>query len=142
MKSVDYFLMKEQFLNNEFLFSEPFDSQSLRDLYEDDYQYIEEIFTTTLQQFEEDLKNIEGAYAAEDLLTLRKAVHKLKPAFGFVGLLEVQEFCQDYENRCMQAASVGELDPPYSALESLLMESRGWLRRELERLKSFNTRKL
>src|SRR4030095_11856042 len=95
--------------SKKFIFNEKIDGDYLHSLYEDDYQYIEEIFATTLTHFDNDLSAVREAYSAGDVATLKKAVHKIKPTFGFVGLTSIQQLCAAFEDICQKAASANEL---------------------------------
>ena len=54
--------------SKKFIFNEKLDSEYLYSLYEDDYQYIQEIFQTTLTHFYEDYNSIRTAFEANNLL--------------------------------------------------------------------------
>jgi HPt (histidine-containing phosphotransfer) domain-containing protein len=121
-----------------FTFSDQIDSNFLYSLYEDDYQYIEEIFGTTLQHFDGDFNAIKDAYAAGDLEAVRKAVHKIKPTFGFVGLPAVQQNCKEFEDFCQNAASTIELKQQYQQIVATLAVSKELIEAEHNKLKAYN----
>ncbi len=121
-----------------FIFSEKIDSDYLFSLYADDFDYMEEVFAVTLQHFDQDLEAIEMAWASRDIPELKKAVHKIKPAFGFVGLTDVQQSCKEFEDECQQCADAGELKTSYKQIVATLAESKSLLEIEHRRLKEFN----
>src|ERR1700744_3173571 len=89
--------------NSTFHFSPPIDSRYLIELYAGDYAMIGETFTDVLGEYDVFVQHINDSYEQGDLVALKSAVHKIKPLFGFVGLLTLQAECQDFENSCAQA---------------------------------------
>ena len=94
--------MNNQALPKRFIFNEKLDSDYLFSLYADDYPYIEEIFATTLHHFDQDFSAVEIAWESGNVADLKRATHKIKPTFGFVGLPDVQEFCRKFEENCQK----------------------------------------
>ncbi len=129
-------------LSKQFIFNEKINSDYLFSLYADDYAYIEEVFSVSLQHFDEDVEAIQVAYAAGSVDDLRKGVHKLKPAFGFVGLTDIQQFCASFEDSCLQAEATDALKADYKQLLSLLDEGKLILEKEYRRLRDFNANPL
>jgi HPt (histidine-containing phosphotransfer) domain-containing protein len=125
--------------SKKFIFNEKIDSDYLFSLYEDDYQYIEEIFSTTLTHFDSDLQNIQQAFTAGNLSDLKKAIHKIKPTFGFVGLPMVQQTCKEFEDFCQKATSSNELTSEYQQIVVTLAESKELIASEYNKLKEFNS---
>jgi HPt (histidine-containing phosphotransfer) domain-containing protein len=128
--------------SKKFIFSGQMDSDYLQSLYEDDFQYIEEIFGTTLSHFDPDFAAVQQAYEAGDLASLKKAIHKIKPTFGFVGLLRVQEICGEFENICQKANSTSELNQQYQQIVTTLAASKALIAAEYNKLKDYNSNHL
>jgi HPt (histidine-containing phosphotransfer) domain-containing protein len=126
--------------SKKFIFNEKIDSDYLHSLYEDDYQYIEEIFATTLAHYDGDLSAIQEAFAAGDTATLKKAIHKIKPTFGFVGLTSVQQLCGAFEDICQKAGSTAELKDQYQQIVATLAANKELIATEYRKLKDFNTK--
>ena len=131
--------MNESNFSKKFIFNEKLDADYLYSLYEDDYQYIEEIFQTTLAHFNEDLNSIKDAYQANNISDLKKAIHKIKPTFGFVGLPLVQNICKDFEDICHKATSSTDLTSEYKQIVVTLAESKELIASEYNKLKEFNS---
>ena len=125
--------------SKKFIFNEKIDSDYLFSLYEDDYQYIEEIFQTTLTHFDEDFNGIQRAYETDNLSDLKKAIHKMKPTFGFVGLPLVQNICKEFEDFCQKATSSNDLMSEYQQIVVTLAESKKLIASEYNKLKEFNS---
>ena len=125
--------------SKKFIFNEKLDADYLYSLYEDDYQYIEEIFQTTLAHFNEDLNSIKNAYQTNNISDLKKAIHKMKPTFGFVGLPLVQNICKEFEDFCQKATSSNDLTSEYQQIVVTLAESRELIASEYNKLKEFNS---
>lgn len=112
--------MDGQPFTHSFIFNTLIDPETLHSLYDNDYPYMEEIFKMTLDNWEADQQAIESSYQKGDLEGLRKAVHKMKPAFGFIGILSMQEKCRQLEESCKKVSSVHELgDEPNTVLSSM-----------------------
>lgn len=125
--------------SKKFIFNEKIDADYLYSLYEDDYQYIEEILQTTLAHFNEDYNSIKNAYETNNISDLKKAIHKMKPTFGFVGLPLVQNICRDFEDICQKATSSNDLSSEYQQIVVTLAESRELIASEYIKLKEFNS---
>jgi HPt (histidine-containing phosphotransfer) domain-containing protein len=121
-----------------FIFNEKIDKELLISLYEDDFLYMEEIFSITLTQLKPDIIHLNSAFEAADLSTLQKAVHKIKPSFGFVGLPLTQELCKRFEDACAAASSVEQLASAYSELCNQLNESVTIIESEHGKFKEYN----
>ena len=125
--------------SKKFIFNEKFDHEYLYSLYEHDYQYIEEIYSTTLTHFDNDMHAIEHAFSTDNLDNLKKAVHKMKPTFGFVGLPTVQHICKEFEDICQKATTTNELKAQYQQIVITLAESKKLIATEYSKLKEFNS---
>lgn len=130
--------MTQNTFSNVFIFNKNFDSDYLFSLYAGEYTYIEEIFATTLAHFDEDVEKAAIAYQNDSLNDLKSAFHKLKPTFGFAGLLEIQDLCRDFEIKCQQAAHTHELKQDYKQIVITLAEGKDLIEKEYRRLKDFN----
>ena len=134
--------MSQPTLSKHFIFNEKLNSDYLFSLYADDYSYIEEVFAVTLQHFDEDADAIQDAYAAGNIADLKKGVHKMKPAFGFVGLTDIQNTCAAFEEACGKATDVDSLKTGYKQLMAILDEGKLILEAEYRKLKDFNANPL
>jgi HPt (histidine-containing phosphotransfer) domain-containing protein len=134
--------MSNQALSNQFIFNEQIDKDYIYSLYADDYAYIEEMFTTTSQYLDPDIESIQLAYSAGNTADLKRAVHKIKPAFGFAGMLSVQDTCKNFEDMCQEHTSTEELSKEYKNLISILKEGKNIIETERKRLKDFNANQL
>ncbi|HEU4610288.1 MAG TPA: Hpt domain-containing protein [Chitinophagaceae bacterium] len=122
-----------------FIFNEKIDSEFLFSMYEDDFPYLEEVFHITLSQLEPDLEQVKQAFEQKDLTGLRKAVHKVKPSFGYTGLLQLQESCRQFEELCDRAGTFEEVMSDYGRLVGNMAESRNIIENEWQKLKKFNS---
>jgi len=92
-----------------FIFNQLIDPATITDLYENDYAYIEKIFQTALINLEGDLETVRFCHSSGDREGLRKAIHKLKPTFGFLGMTVLEQQCSDFEKNCGTGLPVKEL---------------------------------
>lgn len=121
-----------------FIFNEKLDSEYLYSLYADDFMYVEEIFGTTLQHFDQDFESMKIAYESGNITDLKRATHKIKPTFGFVGLPQVQQVCKEFEEQCEVVTSVDEVKDDYKQIVVTLADSKELLESEYRKLKEFN----
>ena len=84
------------------------------------------------------MQSIYASYLAKDMPALKAAVHKVKPLFGFVGLLSLQAQCQDFEYAC-QDRGWAELADDFNSLKNNLIQVRALIEAEKERLEMFNS---
>lgn len=129
--------MEQPSRHKEFAFSEAINSQYIIDLYAGDYVMIEETFTDVLREYDGFVDKILTSYHDNDRQALKSAVHKIKPLFGFVGLTGLQTLCLQFENSCLDA-SVALLAESFPPLEEQLLQARGIIEKEKERLAEFN----
>lgn len=121
-----------------FIFSKEIDADYLFSLYADDYPYIEEVYSITLNHFDEDLNHIRQAWDAASITDLKRATHKIKPAMGFAGLTSLQHQCMEFEELCQKAQSIEPLKETYHQLITTLANSKHLISTEYERLKAYN----
>ena len=129
--------MKNSAADMTFTFSPPIDSRYLIDLYAGDYIMIGETFTDVLMEYDDFVQHINACYEQGDRSGLKSAVHKIKPLFGFVGLLTLQSECQDFENSCLQADE-SMLAAKFSNLKTKFLNVRTLIESEKDRLQRFN----
>lgn len=98
---------------------------------------IGETFTDVLMEYDVFVQQINDSYEQGDRVALKSAVHKIKPLFGFVGLLALQTECQDFENRCLRA-DANALTASFTSLKDNLLNIRKLIETEKERLHQFN----
>jgi len=134
--------MGSETLPKQFIFNEKMDKEALYSLYTDDFAYIEEIFATILQHFDADFSSIQLAFENGSLEDLKKAVHKLKPVFGYTALLDTQSHCKNFEDLCAGVQSVSEITEPYTHIKNELLEAKDIIQNEYARLKTFNANQL
>lgn len=98
---------------------------------------IGETFADVLNEYDDFVQVICNSYEQGDRSALKSAIHKIKPLFGFVGLLSLQTQCQDFENSC-QHATPAVLTDNFNLLKDRLMQVRSIIEYEKGRLERFN----
>jgi chemotaxis protein histidine kinase CheA len=129
--------MSKNPLANKFIFNEKIDNEYIHSLYHDDYSYIAEIFQTTLEHFDGDLNSLKQAHSTGDITGLKRAVHKLKPVFGFTGLLDIQEHMNTFENFCLGIKDFNLVEEAYDKLLAEIEHSKSIIEEEHQRLTAF-----
>ena len=130
--------MSNQAEHNTFIFNDKIDRELLFSLYEDDFPYMEEIFSITLSQIKPDISQLKAAFETGDREELRKSAHKLKPSFGFVGLPAMLEQCKKFETECSVASAASDLASIFHRLVVALDEHEAIIESEYHKLKEYN----
>ena len=120
-----------------FIFDPKIDRDFIVSMYDEDYPYIGEVFATTLGQLITDIVIVKQAFDNRDLESLRKQVHRIKPAFGFAGLRDTEALCQQFEDNCLSVNSTEALADRYVPLIISLDESCVIIQQEIEKLKAY-----
>src|SRR4051794_40372312 len=108
--------MNKTTVHKKFIFNQKIDHNWLFSLYEDDYAYITEVFSNSLDSLKEDLPSFTSAFETADIPALKRMTHKLKPVFGFAGLLQHQEMMKRFESACRNASDTSNLTLQYIEL--------------------------
>jgi hypothetical protein len=120
-----------------FIFNENIDEDHIFGLYELDYAYIAEVFNNSVEALKEENGHFTSAYESSDIPALKKATHKIKPLFGFTGLLHHQEMIARFEHLCEGASSTSNITIQYMELIELIKDGRNILKEECNRLTEF-----
>ncbi len=121
-----------------FSFHESIDSETLSSLYDNDLAWIEEIFSTVLENYDSDSTHIRLSLESGDLESLRKAVHKMKPSYGFIGMLKLQEKCLQLETKCKASSSVDDVRQETENLIKDIAAAKNIVQQDYQRLKTYN----
>jgi len=122
--------------DNEFQFSGDFNGQYINELYDGDYQLIDETFTDVANEYGPMLQHVVVCYRSGDVRALKSAVHKIKPLLGYVGLTTLQSACQQFENNC-ELDSFPSLHDDFNSLSSRLSNAKAHIENESSRLSEF-----
>jgi hypothetical protein len=124
-------------VHKKFIFNEKIDQDYLFSLYEDDYAYIIEVFNNSLETIMGEMPVLTGAFEASDLSTLKKSAHKLKPLFGFTGLLTHQEELARFENACANGSNSSNVTMHYIEVLDVIKDGKNILQEDYNRLIAF-----
>jgi HPt (histidine-containing phosphotransfer) domain-containing protein len=129
--------MDQTGVHKKFIFNDQIDGSWLYSLYEDDYSYILEVFTGSLDSLKEELRVFTGAFESNDPVQLKQSIHKIKPLLGFAGMLHHQEMAGRFENACANAQNTSNLTMQYIEMVELINGARSILQDEVKRLNAF-----
>jgi HPt (histidine-containing phosphotransfer) domain-containing protein len=122
-----------------FIYNELIDPAILSSLYENDHAFIQKIFQSFLDNnIDGDMQQIEFCFTSADTDGLRKLIHKLKPAFGFVGLTSIEERCREMELLCVSSRSLNELTEKIKDLLIAMRAGKQAIEEDLQKLILFN----
>jgi HPt (histidine-containing phosphotransfer) domain-containing protein len=120
-------------------YNELIDPAVLSTLYENDPIFIQKIFQSFLDNnIEGDIQQIESCFTSGDTDGLRKVIHKLKPAFGFVGLTSIEEQCREMELLCAGGQSLKGLTEKITDLLGSIRAGKMAIEEDLQKLVQFN----
>ena len=122
-----------------FMYNELIDPVILSNLYENDYAFIQKIFQSFLDSgLDGDLQQVDTCFTSDDTDGLRKVIHKLKPAFGFVGLTSIEEQCREMELLCANSRSLNDLTEKITELLNAMRAGKKAIEDDLQKLIRFN----
>lgn len=120
-----------------FIFDESLNAAFLAELFEGDTMYAETVFEDFLRDLPVYWERVELAYNNKDLPVLGTSVHTCKTLFGYVGFTDLQDQCQQFENKC-SVSSVEELRLDYILLIQRKEKAQHIIEKEYDRLRQFN----
>lgn len=132
--------MNQSATDKKFAFNDKIDSSYLFSLYEDDYGYILEVFTDSIEELENGMMAFAIAFNGGQIADLKSAAHKMKPLFGFTGLLAMQEAVAHFEEHCSRASEVKVVSGQYNSLLEQINDAKQVLISEQQRLQDYSAR--
>ncbi|HEY6435534.1 MAG TPA: hypothetical protein VIY47_03015 [Ignavibacteriaceae bacterium] len=122
-----------------FRFSPDLDVDFLNDLYGDDFQQAQLIFESTAPQLRSDVALADSMLQNNDVVGLKKIVHKMKPMFGYTGMNETMRIFSDFETDCASAKTATELKERFYHIMAMANKAIDKIEIEIIRLKEHNT---
>jgi hypothetical protein len=126
-----------QNIRSGFVFDESLNAAFLAELFEGDTIYAETVFEDFLRDLPVYWERVVTAYNNKNLPVLGTSVHTCKTLFGYVGFTDLQELCQQFENKC-SVSSVEELRLDYVLLIKRKERAQHIIEKEYNRLRQFN----
>ena len=120
-----------------FVFDESLNASFLEELFEGDTGYAETVFEDFLKDLPVYWERVEAAYNTRNLPSLGTTVHTCKTLFGYVGFTDLQELCQQFENKCA-VNNAEELRVEYILLIQRKERAQHIIEKEYTRLRLFN----
>lgn len=119
-------------------FSSHFDHQFLNELYGDDMRSAEEVFHSALIQIDQEVAEAEKLFKVKNFTEVRKIFHRIKPLFGYVGLMEVQDNIQQFEDNCIHFRDFGSLELAFENVKTIVWEAAVKISEEKGKLSDYN----
>ena len=129
--------MEQPSSRKRFIFNKKIDHEFIFSLYEDDFEYLVQVFETSLESLGPDLQILYDAYADSNLQDMKRAIHKIKPVFGFTGLLQHQAAIENFQKRYASETDTLQLASEYEELLKGIYDGRRIIEEEYERLNKF-----
>lgn len=122
-----------------FRFSPDLDVDFLHDLYGDDFQQAQLIFESTAPQLRSDITLAESTFHNNDVVSLKKIIHKMKPMFGYTGMNVTMHLFASFETDCASAQTTTGLEERFYHIISIANRAVDKIEIEINRLKEHNT---
>lgn len=120
-----------------FDFDESLNSAFLEELFEGDTIYAETVFEDFLKDLPVYWERVENAFNGKNLPVLGTSIHTCKTLFGYVGFTDLQDLCQQFENRCA-VNTMEELKVEYILLVQRKEKAQHIIEKEYTRLRLYN----
>jgi HPt (histidine-containing phosphotransfer) domain-containing protein len=88
------------------------DLSELTKIADNDAEFVKEIIAILMQEIPENLKNIELYILNEDIISLKKLIHKMKSSFMLVGMKALSPIAENI-GKSISAEIIIELVPEY-----------------------------
>jgi hypothetical protein len=125
--------------NRVFEFSKELDSATIADLYGEDTQHAQEVFSDFIKQADLFLESSESLIQDDKLPEFRRIVHKFKPMFFYTGLISFYDQFQEFENCCEKATHTTDLNSEYKSVKKNLVTGKKIIESEILRLQAFHS---
>ena len=126
-----------QKIRTAFVFDESLNAAFLAELFEGDTIYAETVFEDFLRDLPVYWHRVETAYDNKNLPVLGTCIHTCKTLFGYVGFTDLQELCQQFENKC-SVNTAEELRLEFILLIQRKEKAQHIIEKEYNRLRKFN----
>ncbi|MGK0316412.1 MAG: PAS domain S-box-containing protein [Saprospiraceae bacterium] len=120
----------------DFAFSEYLDSEYLKDAYGNDSEYALDMFETYLEIIEDDILLIKDSISTNDLINLKKQLHRIKPTFTMVGISKVTKTIETVEP-ILDSLTKSKLDQWFSEFETFTRSKTPLIIEEIKRLRLY-----
>ncbi len=127
--------------NTNYIFSDHFNQLYLEQLYCGDLQGAEEVFQSAVREISSEMALAAVLFDQGDVNGVRKVYHKIKPLFGYVGLLPVQEQVQQFEDDCQRHAATGDLLHAFNQVNDTILDAMHLIREEQIKIRTFNNKR-
>jgi HPt (histidine-containing phosphotransfer) domain-containing protein len=123
--------------DGQFVFHERLNASFLEELFEGDTIYAETVFEDFLRDLPAYWEKVQASYQSRNMSLLGTNIHTCKTLFGYVGFTDLQELCQEFENKC--ALNTAEaLATDFDVLTRKKQEAQQIIENEYNRLKRYN----
>ena len=126
-----------QKIRTAFVFDESLNAGFLAELFEGDTLYAETVFEDFLRDLPVYWDRVEAAYNSKNLPVLGTCIHTCKTLFGYVGFTDLQDLCQQFENKC-SVNTADELRLDFILLIQRKERAQHIIEKEYNRLRKFN----
>jgi len=118
--------------------SEALDTVYLKEVYEDDYEYMADMFDTFLKITPDEFSKLHDALDNADIVQVASVAHKIKPTFQMVGLPQLTEQMTNLEKLAKASGNIHQLRKLESLLYKDYIALKPVLIKQLENLNCWN----
>jgi PAS domain S-box-containing protein len=120
----------------EFKFSDKLDSKYLKQVYGNDTDYALEMFRTYIEIIGDDLLLIKDSIKTNNIISLQKQLHRIKPAFTMVGISEITKTIETVEPN-LESLTNSNLEIWFKEFETFILSKTPLIIEEIKKLKQW-----
>jgi HPt (histidine-containing phosphotransfer) domain-containing protein len=120
-----------------FSFNAKLDLDYLEDCYEGDLDYASDMFGIFMEYTLPEIDQLEAVIASKDHEEIRKAAHKMKPAFAMVGLTHITDQMATLEQTAKEKAEMSTIELLFKEVKKELDIFIPILEQDLKKMQEF-----
>jgi hypothetical protein len=130
-------MMQETKARTMFIFQSGLDNDLLADLYEYDYGCILQAFQIYVEELPANIAELEKLFRLQNISSLQKMVHRLKPGFNYVGISQMDSLVRLMEHQSILDKHFNEVKPYFDEFITRTKDSVHTIENEKNRLRQF-----
>lgn len=121
---------------NQFSFSKELDSEYLMAAYGSDVEYALDMFETYTEIIQDDITLISDSISTNDMVTLKKQLHRIKPTFTMVGISEISKIIEKLEDN-LDTQDKSQLELWFTDFNKKIKSKSTLIEQEIKRLRQW-----
>ena len=122
-----------------FKFDKRLDAQLLYELYQEEWDYVREMFKTFLEYTVPEFDQLREAHDQKNIEEVRRLAHKMKPTLGMVGLSNLQQLMLELEITAKNGVDIDLINELYQKIMSDFPSALEAVQNDFKRLRLIET---